>query len=333
MKIYTRQGDKGITSLWGEEKVAKNHALVEAYGTIDEAVSLLGLARNLIEDPGIKEIIYQVQKTLFSVAAEMAATDLTRKSIKERVDGGKIRELEQLIDELSMDIPSPKGFAVPGDTKEGALLDFARTVVRRGERLAAGLMERQLVSGHILAYLNRLSDLLFILARRADHQELILTVRRQVVKELYRRNYSEEEETSLLTITLERARQIVDASRTAAEKIGVSAAISVVDAGGNLVIFERMDGALLASVNISIDKAFTAASLKMPTHELAEKAAPGGEIYGIQETHGGRFVIFGGGFPLIENGKLLGGLGVSGANVGEDVLVAQAGLKVFQKLY
>lgn len=333
MKIYTRQGDKGITGLWGEERVGKNDVRVEAYGTIDEANSVLGMARNLIEDPEIKEIIYRVQKTLVDLAAEMAATETTIRSIKEKIDQEKIRELEHLIDEMSIDAPPQKGFAIPGDSEEGALLDFARTVVRRAERLAVGLLDRQLVSEHILAYLNRLSDLLFILARRADHKELIQTVKRQVVKELCSRNYSKEEETSLLTITLERARQIVDEARKAAEKIGVSAAISVVDAGGNLVIFERMEGALLASINVSIDKAYTAAALRMPTHELAAKAAPGGEIYGIQETHGGRFVIFGGGFPLIESGQLLGGVGVSGANVEEDVLVAQAGLKVFQKLF
>lgn len=332
MKIYTGKGDQGKTSLWGKERVEKNDARVETYGSIDEANSVLGMARNLVTDREIKKIIYQVQKTLFTVAAEIAAAEPHLKSFT-KIGTEETRELEILIDKISKDLSPVKGFIIPGDSKEGAFLDFARTVIRRTERLAVGLLEQKIVSEQIVAYLNRLSDLLFVLARRAEHQELVQTVRRQVVKELWRRNFIEEEETSQLTITLDRARQIVNEARLAAEKIGVHVAVSVVDAGGNLVIFERMDSTILVATDLSQDKAYTAASLKMPTHELGEKAAPGGALFGIQETHGGRIVIFGGGFPLIENGRLLGGIGVSGGSVEEDILIAQAGLKVFQKLF
>ena len=103
-------------------------------------------------------------------------------------------------------------------------------------------------------------------------------------------------------------------------------ASAVVDMGGNLVAQHRMNDSLLASISISFNKAYTAAALKMPTHEAAKLAVPGQPLFGLNTTDGCRLVVFGGGFPIVEDGTIVGGLGVSGGSVDEDMLVAQAGL-------
>lgn len=112
-----------------------------------------------------------------------------------------------------------------------------------------------------------------------------------------------------------------------AEKIGIPMVIAVVDDGGNLKSFQRMDEALLASVDIAINKAYTALALKMPTHQLAEIAQPGQELYGIEVTNRGRIVTFGGGYPIYLDGSLVGAIGVSGGSVEQDKQVAEAGIK------
>lgn len=111
------------------------------------------------------------------------------------------------------------------------------------------------------------------------------------------------------------------------KRIGVPMVISIVDAGGNLIALHRMDNALLASVDISINKAWTSVALKMSTDTLANLATPEGPLYGINTTNNGRIVVFGGGIPIIQNNKIIGGIGVSGGSVEQDIHVAEAALR------
>lgn len=134
-----------------------------------------------------------------------------------------------------------------------------------------------------------------------------------------------------MTLTLDLALELIRAAREQAEKIKVPMVIAVVDAGGNLVAQQRMDGALLVSVDISRNKAYSAVAVKIPTHELAQAAQPGQPLFGIHNADGGRIVIFGGGFPLFHNGVLVGGIGVSGGSVTDDITCAEAALKKFQQ--
>jgi uncharacterized protein GlcG (DUF336 family) len=133
-----------------------------------------------------------------------------------------------------------------------------------------------------------------------------------------------------MNISLDQALELLGAARKQAAKINVPMVIAVVDAGGNLVAQHRMDGALLVSVDIARNKAYTAVAVKIPTHELAVAAQPGQSLFGIHTTDGGRIVIFGGGFPLFAKDELVGGIGVSGGSVEEDIACAQAALKRFQ---
>lgn len=134
------------------------------------------------------------------------------------------------------------------------------------------------------------------------------------------------------TIRLETATSIIEAAEQRAEEISNPMVITVANREGNLVAQHRMDDAWLASVDISRNKAFTAASLKTPTHELAEPSQPGESLYGLQNTNEGRIVVFGGGYPLERDGDIVGAIGVSGGAVEQDRDVAEAGVSRFETL-
>lgn len=138
--------------------------------------------------------------------------------------------------------------------------------------------------------------------------------------------------TTNLTSSLELAQRVAAAARARAEELGVAENIAVVDVGNNLMTFERMDGAWLGSIDIALNKAYTARAFETSTGELAEKAKPGGPLFGIHATNEGRVVIFGGGIPLTRDGVVVGAIGVSGGTVEQDETVAEAGVKAFNEL-
>ena len=169
-RIYTKTGDDGTTGLLYGGRVSKADPTTEAYGSVDEAVAALGLARSLARSPDTAALILRLQRELFVAGAELAANPDERIKLKPGVslvtdDMGK--ELETLIDRAVSEHPLPQEFVVPGTNQGSAALDVARAAVRRAERRSVGLRDRgSAVSGELLRYLNRLSDLLFVLARR-----------------------------------------------------------------------------------------------------------------------------------------------------------------------
>ena len=133
--------------------------------------------------------------------------------------------------------------------------------------------------------------------------------------------------------TLDVAKEVIAAAEEKAAAIDVPMCIAVMDEGANLVGFHRMDGALLASVDIAQNKAYSSVSLKMDTETIHEVSQPGESLYGLGNTNGGRIVTFGGGFPLEDgDGAVVGGVGVSGGSVDEDMTVARAGVERFEEL-
>ena len=126
---------------------------------------------------------------------------------------------------------------------------------------------------------------------------------------------------------LDFALELISAAREKATEIGVPMVIAVVDAGGNLIAQQRMDEALLVSIDIALNKAYTAVAVKLPTHELAAVSQSGQPLFGIHNADGGRIVIFGGGFPIKRNNEIVGGIGVSGGSVEEDMLCATAAIE------
>ena len=135
--------------------------------------------------------------------------------------------------------------------------------------------------------------------------------------------------TSQGTVSLEDARRVIAAGEDRANEIGQPQNIAVVDAGGNLVSHIRMDGAWIGSVDIAINKAFTARAFDLPTADLAADSQPGGQFYGIQESNKGRVIIFAGGVPLMRDGEVVGAVGVSGGDGDQDTKVAEAGAAAF----
>ncbi|HEX3033682.1 MAG TPA: heme-binding protein [Thermodesulfobacteriota bacterium] len=127
-------------------------------------------------------------------------------------------------------------------------------------------------------------------------------------------------------LTLKDAKIILDGAEKKAKEIGVDMDIAVTDDGGNLLAFYRMDGAKITSIDIAINKAFTAAGARKPTHEYAVVAGAGGPAFGIHVSNSGRFMIFGGGLPIFVDGRIVGGVGCSSGSVEEDRIVAQAGI-------
>ncbi len=167
MKIYTKTGDKGTTSLVYGTRVAKNDPLVEAYGTCDEANSAIGLAISHMDTEFFKEkdeldaVFHEIQTTLFHVGAELATPK--DKEVKWKLTQEDIEKLEKWIDRFDNEVPTLTNFILPGGHPAGAGLHVARTVTRRAERAALSIGED--VSPNVLAYLNRLSDFLFVAAR------------------------------------------------------------------------------------------------------------------------------------------------------------------------
>jgi uncharacterized protein GlcG (DUF336 family) len=129
-----------------------------------------------------------------------------------------------------------------------------------------------------------------------------------------------------VSVDLATAQRMVAAAHAAAQRRSILVSAAVVDAGGNLIAFGRMDGAEIAGPVLAVDKAYTAVANRIATSELATLAAPGGELYGLHATGGGRFVIFGGGVPITVEGTVVGGVGVSGASAAEDEACALAAL-------
>jgi cob(I)alamin adenosyltransferase len=176
VKIYTRKGDDGTTGLWYGGRVPKFHGRPEAYGSVDEAASALGLARSAAE-PGseLYDDILRAQNELFVAGAELATAPAAAGRLEagvSRVTDAMVSQLEADIDRYMDRVELPPKFVIPGGTELSARLDVARTAVRRAERRVAALKEAgELADETVLTYLNRLSDALFAMARFADEPE------------------------------------------------------------------------------------------------------------------------------------------------------------------
>jgi cob(I)alamin adenosyltransferase len=172
MKIYTRTGDKGDTGLFGGARVPKDDARVEAYGTVDEANAAIGLSRSHSTVPYVQHVLDQLQADLFTLGAELASVPGSEAKLGIALLGeADVERLERTIDEAEAPLAPLKNFILPGGPPEVAALHFARTVARRAERRVLTLARAEPVRGAALVYLNRLADLLFVLARRAQHEK------------------------------------------------------------------------------------------------------------------------------------------------------------------
>jgi cob(I)alamin adenosyltransferase len=172
VKIYTKTGDAGETSFFDGTRVSKSDLRVDAYGEVDELNACLGAARGVCQDADLREALAQIQEQLFAVGARLAdpSVRIAARVTKAGVQEEHVERLERLIDSLEAELPPLRRFILPGGGEAGAWLHVARTVCRRAERRVVGLGE-QAVDAIVIRYLNRLSDLLFVMARAANHRQ------------------------------------------------------------------------------------------------------------------------------------------------------------------
>nr|WP_298790757.1 cob(I)yrinic acid a,c-diamide adenosyltransferase [uncultured Allomuricauda sp.] len=167
MKIYTKTGDKGTTALFTGKRVAKHHIRIESYGTIDELNSFLGLLRDQDIDEHSKEVLALIQNKLFTVGAILATEPKKENRLKiPRISDEDITFLENEMDQMNEELPEMTHFILPGGHTTVSYCHIARTVCRRAERMASYLNENEPLPNNLLSYINRLSDYLFVLARK-----------------------------------------------------------------------------------------------------------------------------------------------------------------------
>lgn len=173
MKIYTRTGDRGDTSLFGAGRVPKDDPRVAAYGDVDELNSVLGVVRAAEPNDFFDSLLQTIQRDLFSIGGQLAAPDpgaVAKALVKANLSTDRVSEFERVIDESDAELPPLRAFVLPAGGSKAAALHLARTVCRRAERSVVHLARESQIPDLFIVYLNRLSDLLFTLARLANHR-------------------------------------------------------------------------------------------------------------------------------------------------------------------
>jgi cob(I)alamin adenosyltransferase len=172
--ITTGAGDRGMTRLFSGEEVSKDSPRPEACGDVDELVAALGIARALVKKAPVRDAILYLQRSLFTVAAELATSRGRLDLLKKRVNAAMVRELDRKRAALERSIRMPRGFIIPGGSTGAAHLDHARAVARRCERKVVALAGGEIPDEHLLVWMNRLSDYLWLLARQEEGRPLLL---------------------------------------------------------------------------------------------------------------------------------------------------------------
>lgn len=346
MNIYTKNGDKGTTSLIHTKNVSKSDDRIQLVGTIDELTSHLGLVKSMLEDADTVRMLENIQGTLITVMAGVA--DPYNREYKTSDD--KIEALESEIDRMEALFQRPKKFILPGQCRLSAEMDIARTVARRAERALAAVSVKFGSDNGTKKYMNRLADYLYVLARYTDAQAVKNVEKSEktavsggkeagsmeknlngaadeaVVQEVLRRMGIQGR------ITLDSAKKLIGKIEEEARRRGKNAVIAVCGPDGNPVAVHVMDGAFLVSFDVATKKAYTSVAVKMSTKELSVLAQPGGTFYGVDKMDGGKIVIFAGGVPLKVGDTIIGGLGISGGTGEEDHSLAEYGLSVLHEV-
>tara|TARA_Y100000590_G_scaffold132041_1_gene150867 strand:+ start:1897 stop:2451 length:555 start_codon:yes stop_codon:yes gene_type:complete len=173
-RVYTRSGDEGDTGLLYGGRISKSDLLTEAYGTVDELVSVMGLARSLSRSDKVKQVLITLQKQLFQIASELATLPENYEHLEKNlglIGLDWVENLEKTIDEFKAEVDLPPAFIVPGASSASATIDISRSICRRAERRIVELKKQdRLKNPQILIYMNRLSDLLFMIARYEDKE-------------------------------------------------------------------------------------------------------------------------------------------------------------------
>ncbi len=344
-KFYTGQGDKGLTALTPAAQVSKADERVGAFGAVEELIASLGMVKSATACPIFRGKVERIQRTLRTLAQGLKDP----RSGKFVFSAEEITFLETDMDEMLARVPAEAlADALPGGNEQSARLDVAHTVARRAERDIVAMDRRYAVPATFKTYINRLSDHLLIAARYSDllHSEAdakkatapapaalpaaptvtasAVSERESLVSEILARLGGPK------VLDLAKAKAVIAAVEERARAEGKQAVIAVCNAEGNPIAVHVMDGSFLVSYEVAVKKAYTAVAVKMSTMELSALCQPGGTFYGLQALD--KVITFGGGIPLVADGIIVGGLGVSGGTGEEDHALALHGAAAFLTL-
>ncbi|MDC0210100.1 cob(I)yrinic acid a,c-diamide adenosyltransferase [Nitrosopumilus sp.] len=163
MKIYTKTGDDGNTGLQGDFRIAKSHPRILAYGTVDEANAMIGVVLSNVLDDDVREVLNTIQNELFLLGSDLSNQNLN--DLKNRISLDMVEKLEKIIDEFELELPPITNFILPGGNVAAAQIHQVRTIVRRAETLVVQLSDKDEINSNCIKYLNRLSDLMFVMGR------------------------------------------------------------------------------------------------------------------------------------------------------------------------
>jgi ATP:cob(I)alamin adenosyltransferase len=337
MSIYTRAGDKGMTSLAKMQNISKSDDRIQLLGSLDELTSNLGLVKASETTEGTIIELERIQRNLMLIMAGIADQFNKNYSMTEE----ETLHLEDEINRLEEAFPRKNEFILPGACIHSAQIDVARTIARRSERLLITVDRKFSSDIGAKKYINRLADYLFILARYTDYLQNDKNnhavsssngVKNTMENTDIIRSVIEKLGLGIIKINLETAKNLIASIELEANRRGMNAVIAVCNPEGNPVAVHVMDGAYLASFDIAMKKAYTSVAVKMSTKELGLLAMPGNTFYGIDKADNGKMIIFGGGIPLTNKGIIIGGLGISGGTSEDDNSLAEYGVSVLAEM-
>ncbi|MEB5754866.1 two-domain cob(I)yrinic acid a,c-diamide adenosyltransferase PduO [Citrobacter cronae] len=326
MAIYTRTGDAGTTALFTGQRVSKTHPRVEAYGTLDELNAALSLCVCAAKSPQHRQLLENIQLQLFWFSAELASESEQPNPEQRYISSEEIAALETAIDTAMGRVTPLRSFILPGRSEAASRLHFARTLARRAERRLVELSTDIAVRHVLIRYINRLSDCLYALARAEDHDAHQNDIIQKVAERYLAAIRTSAIKEPTMSLSFQELHQLTRAAVTRAEELQVPVVISIVDANGTQTVTWRMPDALLVSSELAPKKAWTAVAMKTATHELTSAVQPGAALYGLESHMQGKVVTFGGGYALWREGLLLGGLGISGGSVEQDMDIAETAI-------
>lgn len=334
MSIYTKSGDGGMASTINRRSIPKNAPVFALLGDLDELGSALGVARGKLP-AGTQEIVKALQEDLIAFSGEIAGGE-------KFATGKRIEAMESSIDMMMGAAGQFQGFVLAGGSPGGAALDLARAVARRAERELVACKQTGGISREAMMYLNRFSDLLYALARFTDagqgQEESMPAAASEEAVTLPETQHPESvpvkasgspmPQGGLLEKALWLCQQTISHAKI---ELGIDVVTACCDSGGNPVTLLRPEGALLISIEVAQNKAYTSVILKRTTEELGPLCQPGAPLYGLQNSSNGRIVLFGGGFPMYQKDDLIGGFGISGGTAEQDTELARWARALFEQ--
>lgn len=319
MGIYTKKGDTGITDMLSGIRIDKGHPYIELLGSIDELTSHIGFVKVLL-DQEYKNDLQVIQKKLIKIMGVISSEFKSEIDLK-----SDIKAFETKIDLYQTLYPKQREFIVPGSDEVSVRFDISRTKARYSERKLIQLKLKSPVYFEVIQYFNRLSDYLYAFARMMEFRKKVI--------DMISPNISTDSSLPArqLTMTLELAKDISQKIEDKAKSLGCQVVICITNSQGRPVLVHSMDQAFIISFDLAQKKAFTAASVKMPTHELGELTKAGADFENLEDMISEEIVTLGGGYPLIYKEEIIGAIGVSGSTVDNDRDLAKYGTTLLER--